>query len=174
MLFLETYYKLCQYQLSYAFNNNKMFIWQCIQMNLTSSKSLSSEAYSPKYEKLPNKSNCVCKNITERMTLQKNVCSANLALFVYVSTHCVETVKQLNYKRYFQLTRWCNGDASALGARGYGFNSRLWQGFLCFSFGFVVVVVFSLFVKKHIFVTKFCNPFCNVNLFSILNILQDL
>ena len=37
----------------------------------------------------------------------ENVWPANLALFVYVSIHCVETVKWLDYNRYSQLTR-CN------------------------------------------------------------------
>ena len=77
----------------------------------------------------------------------KNVWPANLALFVYVSTHCVETVKWFDYNRYFQLTRWCSGYASALGARGPGFNPRLRQGFLCLIFC-IVVVVFILFCPK--------------------------
>ena len=47
---------------------------------------------------------------------------ANLALFVYVLTHCVETVKWLDYNRYSQLTQWYSGNASALGAKGPGFN----------------------------------------------------
>ena len=40
----------------------------------------------------------------------ENVWPANVALFVYVSTHCVETVKWLDYNRYSQLTRWCSGN----------------------------------------------------------------
>jgi len=34
--------------------------------------------------------------------------------------------------------------------------------------------VFPFFVKNTLFVTKVCNYFYNVNLFSILNLLQDL
>jgi len=64
-------------------------------------------------------------------------------------THCAETVKWLDYNPYSQLTRWCSGNASALGAKGPGFNSRLRQGFLGLIFCFVVVV-FLLFVHKHI------------------------
>jgi len=78
---------------------------------------------------------------------------ANLALFVPVSTHCVETIKWLDYNRHSQLTRWCSGNASALGARGPGFNPRLRQGFLCLIFCFVVVV-FLLFCPKHIIYHK--------------------
>jgi len=91
-------------------------------------------------------------------TLQKNVFvenvwPTNLALLVYVSTHCVETVKWLDYNRYPQLTRWCSGNASALGARGPGLNPWLRQGFLCLNFCFVVVVLL-FFVQKHIIYYK--------------------
>ena len=77
----------------------------------------------------------------------ENVRPANLALFVYVSTYCVETVKWLDYNRYFQLTRWCSGNTSALGARGPGFNPRHRQGFLCLIF-FVLLLCFYFFCPK--------------------------
>jgi len=80
----------------------------------------------------------------------ENVCPANSALFIYVSTHCVETVKKLEYNRCSQLTQWCSGNASAFGARGPGFNSRLRQGFLyLIFFGF-----FFTFCPKHIICPK--------------------
>jgi len=85
--------------------------------------------------------------ILQKNVFVENVWPANLALFVYVSTHCVETVKWLDYYQYSQLTLWCSGYASALGARGPGFNPRLRQGFLCFIYCFVVVV-FLLFCPK--------------------------
>jgi len=69
-----------------------------------------------------------------------------LCLFTF-SIHCVETVKWLDYNRYSQLTRWCSGNASALGPKGPGFNPRLPQGFLCLIFCFIVVV-FLLFCQK--------------------------
>jgi len=49
---------------------------------------ISIEAYSRKYEKLPNIVVHACKNMTE-----KNEFVENSALFIYVSFHCVETVK---------------------------------------------------------------------------------
>ena len=113
--------------------------------------------------------------IIQKNVFVENVWPANLALFIYVSTHCVETVKWLDYNRYFKLTRWCSGNASALGARGPGFNPRLLQGFFMFDVLFFVVVEFLTFLSKtHFFVKKFCNSFYNFNLFSILKILPDL
>ena len=79
--------------------------------------------------------------------LVENVCPANSALFIYVLTHCVETVQQVD-NRYSQLTQQYRGNTSALGARGPGFNSGLRQGFLCLFFCFDVV--FLLFIQKHI------------------------
>ena len=76
------------------------------------------------YEQLPNIVIHACKNNTEKLYLLK-MCPAYLALFIYVWTHCVETVKWLDYNRDSQLTRWCSGNASALGERGPGFNPRL-------------------------------------------------
>jgi len=104
----------------------------------------------------------------------ENVWPANLALFIYVSTHCVETGKWLDYNRYSQLTPWCSGNASALGARGPGFNPRLRQGFLCLIFFVLLLLCFYFFVQNTVFIAKHCNSFCNVNLFSILNVLQYL
>ena len=43
------------------------------------------------------------------------------------------------------------------------------------SFFALLLLCFYFFVKKYtLFVTKVCNSFYNVNLFSIRNILQDL
>ena len=43
------------------------------------------------------------------------MCGRQIRLCLFL--HCVETVKQLDYNRYSQLTQWCSGNASALGAR---------------------------------------------------------
>ena len=58
------------------------------------------------------------------------------------------------------------------GARGPGFNSQLWQGCL-FAFLFCCCCVLRFFCPKAI-VMKFCNSFCTVTSFSIINILQTL
>jgi len=92
--------------------------------------------------------------IIQKNVFVENVWAANLALFVYVSTHCVEKVKWLDYNRYSQLTRLCSGNAFALGARGPGFNPQLRQGFLCLIFCFVVVV-FTFLSKTHYLSQKF-------------------
>jgi len=55
---------------------------------------LSGETYSRKYEELPNIAVHACKNITENVFVEK-VWPANSALLIYVSTHCVETVKYM-------------------------------------------------------------------------------
>ena len=128
---------------------------------------------SRKYEKLPNIVIHACKNITEKMN-QLKMCGPQVCLFIYVSTHCVKTVKQLDYNPYSQLTHCGSGNAFALGARGSGFDSRLQQGSLCLIFCFVVVQLFYFLFKNTLFVTTFCNSLCNVNLFSILNLFQDL
>jgi len=89
----------------------------------------------------------------------ENVWPANLALFIYVSTHCIETVKWLDFNRYSQLTRWCRGNASALCARGPGFNPRLRQGYFVWFFLFIVVVFLLFWPKTHNLPEKFAIPF---------------
>ena len=61
---------------------------------------LSSETYFCKYEKLPNIVVHVCK-ILQKIVFVENIWPANLW--------------------------WCSGNASALGARGPGFNPRIRQ-----------------------------------------------
>ena len=48
---------------------------------------------------------------------------------------------------YSQLTRWCRGSTSALGAKGPGFNSRIRQRF--FMFDLLFLLCFYFFVQKH-------------------------
>jgi len=113
---------------------------------------LSSETYSRKYEKLLNIVIHAGKILQKKEYFWKYV-ARKLGFVYYVSPHCVETVKWLGYNRYFQLTRWCSGKASAMGARCPGFNSRLRNGFLCLNFVWfcccVLLCVF-IFCPKHI------------------------
>jgi len=106
---------------------------------------LSSETYSRKCEKLSYK-------ILQKNVFVENVRPEYSAWLIYVSTHCVERVKWLDYDRYSQLTRWCRSNAYALSERGPGFNHWLRQLFLCLLFCFDVV--FLLFVQKHIICHK--------------------
>jgi len=62
-------------------------------LHLTFKPYRSSETYSRKYEKLPNIVINACTNIKEKNDFFENVWPANSALFIYVSTHCVEMVK---------------------------------------------------------------------------------
>jgi len=62
-------------------------------LHLTFSPCLSSETYSRKYEKPPNIVIHACKKYDRKNVFVEYVWPANLALFIYVSTHCVETVK---------------------------------------------------------------------------------
>jgi len=97
--------------------------------------------------------------ILQKNVFVENAWPANLALFIYNSTHCVETVKLLDFNRYSQLTRWCSGNASALGARGPGFNPRPRQGFFHLIVCFVVVVFLLFCPKSHHSSQKFAIPF---------------
>jgi len=100
------------------------------------------------------------KSITEINVFVENVWPANLALFIYVSTLCVETVKLLDYNRCSQLTRRCSVNESALGVRCPGFNPWLRQGFLMFDFLFCCCCCVFTFLLKNTFLSqKFSIPF---------------
>ena len=118
-------------------------------LHLTFEQYVSSETYSRKYEKLQNIVIIACKKYYRTNAFVENVWPASLALFIYVSTRCVEKVKWLDYNRYCQLTRWCSGNASALGARGPGFNPRIRQGFYV-SFFALLLLCFYFYCQKHI------------------------
>ena len=87
----------------------------------------------------------------------ENVWPANSALFIYVSTHCAETVKQLDYNRYSQMTLLCRVNASALGARGPGFNPCSGKGFYV-SFFVLLLLCFYFIPKTHYFSQNFAIP----------------
>ena len=48
------------------------------------------------------------------------------------------------------------------------------KGFYVSFFALLLLCFYFIFFKNTLFVTKVCNSFYNVNLFSMLNILQDL
>ena len=96
----------------------------------------------------------------------------NLYLFIYVSTHYVQTVKWLDYNRYCRLTRWCSGNASVWVQEVPGSIPGSGNGCM-FHFLLCCCCVFTFLSKTHYLSQKFAIPFCTVNLFSILNILQD-
>jgi len=48
------------------------------------------------------------------------------------------------------------------------------KGFYVWFFWYCCCCVFTFFVQNTLFIAKYCNSFYNVNLFSILNVLQDL
>jgi len=76
-------------------------------LHLTFEQNLSSETYSRKYEKLPNIVILACKKYRKNAFVQ-NVWPANLALFIYVSTHCVETFKVKDFYHTMRLNHWNN------------------------------------------------------------------
>ena len=70
-----------------------------------------------------------------------------------------------DFNLYVQFSQWSRGNSSGCGARDPGFVVWLWLSCCC---------VFHFLSKKTLFVMKFCKSFCNVNSFSMLNILQYL
>ena len=74
----------------------------------------------------------------------------DLALFVYILTHYVETVEYLDFNRHIQLGQWLRGNTLDWSMRGPGFNSQLWQEYLHILL-FRFVVVFLFFVQKTLF-----------------------
>ena len=73
-----------------------LFSQNCLHLTLLNlTIFLNNETYSRKYEKLLKSLSMHVKNIIENMNLLK-MCGPQIRiLFIYVSTHCVETVKKL-------------------------------------------------------------------------------
>jgi len=142
-------------------------------LHLTFKQYLSSETYSRKYEKLPNIVILACINITEKMHLLMSCPQIWLCLFTFrpiASKHVngLTTIVILSWLGGAEVTHplWVQEVPRSVPGSGKVF----YVSFFCF-----VVVVFLLFCqKKTLFVTKICNSFYNVNLFSILDILPDL
>jgi len=97
---------------------------------------------------------------------------ANSALFIYVSTHSDKTVSGLTT---IVTLSWLGGAVAIypLWVRKVpGTISVPGKGF--YVWFFVLLCVYFCLSQNTLFVTKFCNFFFNINLFSILNILPDL
>ena len=123
--------------------------------------------YSCKYEKLSNIVVHACKILQKKWICWK--CVARKFGFVYLH---FDPLRRNSSKAQLQsipsINSWCSGYASALGVKVPGSIPDSDKGFYVWSFCFVVCLPFC---QKHIIYTKFCNFFCNVKLFNILNIL---
>ena len=102
----------------------------------------------------------------------ETVCPPNVAVFVYVSTHYVETTKSLYCRRY---KSWLGGlsvthqtsvheEPGSIPASG--------KDFCLFAFCFCCCCDFTLFCQNTWYM-KLCNSFCNIILLFILSILQN-
>jgi len=130
-----------------------------ICLHLTSLPYLGSETYSREYVKLPNIVIHAGKSITEKVYLLK-MCAPQIRL-------CLFTFRPIASKQLNSLTTIdslsCLGGAVVtyppLGVRGPGFNSRLWQGFLCLIYLYYCCCVFTFCSKTHYLSQHFAIPF---------------
>jgi len=84
-------------------------------------------------------------------------CLARKVGFVYLRFDPLRRNSNMAHNRYSQLTRRCSSNASALGARGLGFNPRLRQGFLFFV---LLLLCFYFYCSKtHCLLQKFAISF---------------
>ena len=105
---------------------------------------------SRKYDKLPNIVIYACKKTEQMCGPQIRLC-----LFKFLSI----ASKQLNsLTTIARLTLLSRGKASALSARGPGFNSRLWQGFLGLIF-LCLLLYFYILSKTRFLSQSFAIPF---------------
>jgi len=135
-------------------------------LHLTFQPYLNSETYSRKYEELPTIVINACKNITEKMNLLK-MCGAQNLLCLFTFGR-IES-KQLNSLTTINTLSWLDGAVV---------THLLWVlEVLAPARVFMIEFLFCCFYflsKSTLFVTQFCNSFCNVYSFSIPNILHDL
>jgi len=139
-------------------------------LHLTFKPNLSSETYSRKYEKLPSIAVHARKILQKKMFLLK---MSGPQIWLCLFTFRPIASKQLNGLTTIDILSWLGGAVV---------THPLWVqevlgsiiGSLCLIFC-IVVVVFLLFLSQNaLFISKYCNSFYNVNLFSILIVLQDL
>ena len=137
-------------------------------LHLTFKPYLSSETYSRKYEKLPN------IVVHARKILQKKCicwkCLARKFTFRPIAS------KQLNGLTTIGILSWLGGAVVThplLLQEVPGSIPGSGKGFYVLFF-VLLLLCFTFLYNNTLFVTKVCNSFYNCNLFSILNILQDL
>jgi len=132
-----------------------LFFQNCL--HLTFEPYLSSETYSRKYEKQPNIVTHACK-IYRKSEFVDNVWPANSTLFIYVSTYCVETVKQLDYIQF----SWLGGPEVTHPPKVWevpgsipGFGKSFYVFFI-FDVVFGCCYVFTFLSLNTLYVIKFC------------------
>ena len=134
-------------------------------LHLTFKPYLSRETYSRQYEKLPSIVVHACKIFLEKMYLLKMF---GRQIWLCLFTFRPIASKQLNGLTTIGILSWLGGAVV---------THPLWvqevPGSICLIFC-IVVVVFTFLSQNTVFIAKYCNSFYNVNLFSILNVLQDL
>jgi len=142
-------------------------------LHLTFKLYLNSETYSRKYEKLLNIVIHACKNITEKINLLK-MCDPQIRLCLFTfrpiapkQLNSLTTIDNLSWLSGAVVTHpfWVQDVPGSIPSSGKGFY--VW-------FFVLLLLCFYFLSKSTLFVTKLCNTFCNVNLFSKLNILHDL
>ena len=143
-------------------------------LHLTLYPYLRSETYSRKHEKLPNIVIHACKILQKKLICWK--CVARKFNFVYLHfgplrwnrAKLLTTIVTLSWIGGVEVTHllWVQDFPVSIPGSGKGFY--VW-------FIFVLLLLCFYFLSQNtLFITKICNSFHNINLFSILNILQDV
>jgi len=115
-----------------------------------------------------------CVLTFNRKTTLLQVWTANLALFIYVSTHYLDTVEKLDFNQYVQLGQHGGVEVTHQTAvRELPVSILGSCKYFCLLFG-LLLLCFYFVVQNPYFVMKICNSLCNVNSFSVLDILQYL
>jgi len=143
-------------------------------LHLTFKPYLSSETHSRKYEKLPNINSCMWtywrKNDIVKMSGPQILLSNCLFTFRPIAS------EQLNSLTTIDTLSWLGGAVVTHPLWVQDVPSRVQfqaPARVLFDVLFYCCCDFP-FCNTSLYFRKFCNSFCNVDLFSILNILQDL
>jgi len=142
-------------------------------LHLTFKPYLSRETYSRQYEKLPSIVVHACKIFLEKMYLLKMfgrqiwLCLFTFRPIASKQLNGLTTIDTLSWLGGAMVTHllWVQEVPGSIPGSSKGFY--VWILFIC-------CCVFTFLSKTTLFIRKVCNSFYNVNLFSILNILQYL